>query len=155
MNLKNIDLNLLVYLDVLLRKRNVTRSAEFLGISQPAMSNGLQRLRKLFNDPLLVRTGNGMSPTERAARLQPLVRQIVSSVEKAVESEKEFDPAQTDRVFRISVSDKHCVSGPGDEAKRCDLMSVGPTQWIVGQEQAASVNRSWIWIVELHEVVIS
>ncbi len=48
MNLKNIDLNLLVYLDVLLLKRNVTRSAETLGISQPAMSNGLQRLRRLF-----------------------------------------------------------------------------------------------------------
>ena len=70
MNLKNIDLNLLVYFDVLLRKRNVTRSAESLGISQPAMSNGLQRLRKLFNDPLLVRTKNGMSPTERAERLR-------------------------------------------------------------------------------------
>ena len=105
MNLKNIDLNLLVYLDVLLQKRNVTRSAETLGISQPAMSNGLQRLRKLFNDPLLVRTGNGMSSTERAERLQPLVRQIVASVEKAVESEQVFEPARANRVFRISVSD--------------------------------------------------
>ena len=105
MNLKNIDLNLIVYLDVLLQKRNVTRSAETLGISQPAMSNGLQRLRKLFNDPLLVRTGSGMSPTERAERLQPLVRQIVSSVEKAVEAEGEFDPSRANRVFRMSVSD--------------------------------------------------
>lgn len=105
MNLKNIDLNLLVYLDVLLLKRNVTRAAESLGISQPAMSNGLQRLRKLFNDPLLVRTSNGMSPTERAERLQPLVREIIMSVEKAVESEQEFEPARANRVFRISVSD--------------------------------------------------
>lgn len=105
MNLKNIDLNLLVYLDVLLRKRNVTRSAETLGISQPAMSNGLQRLRKLFNDPLLVRTSNGMSPTQRAEHLQPLVREIVMSVEKAVESEQEFDASRAKRVFRISVSD--------------------------------------------------
>lgn len=105
MNLKNIDLNLLVYLDVLLRKRNVTRSAEALGISQPAMSNGLQRLRKLFNDPLLIRTSNGMSPTERAESLQPLVREIVMSVEKAVESQQEFDASRTNRVFRISVSD--------------------------------------------------
>jgi DNA-binding transcriptional LysR family regulator len=105
MNLKNIDLNLLVYLDVLLQKRNVTRSAEALGISQPAMSNGLQRLRKLFNDPLLVRTGNGMSPTERARNLQPQIREIVASVEKAVDSEQEFEPARANRVFRISVSD--------------------------------------------------
>ena len=105
MNLKSIDLNLLVYLDVLLLKRNVTRAAESLGISQPAMSNGLQRLRKLFNDPLLVRTSSGMSPTERAERLQPLVREIIMSVEKAVESEQEFEPARATRVFRISVSD--------------------------------------------------
>ena len=105
MNLKNIDLNLLVYLDMLLRKQNVTRAAEALGISQPAMSNGLQRLRKLFDDPLLVRTGNGMSPTERARRLQPLVQQIIASVEKAVESEQEFEPARANRVFRVSVSD--------------------------------------------------
>ena len=105
MNLKHIDLNLLVYFDTLLRKQNVTRAAEELGISQPAMSNGLQRLRKLFNDPLLVRTSKGMSPTERAERLRPLVRQIVASVEKAVESEEEFDPARASRVFRVSVSD--------------------------------------------------
>jgi DNA-binding transcriptional LysR family regulator len=105
MNLKSIDLNLLVYLDVLLLKRNVTRAAESLGISQPAMSNGLQRLRKLFNDPLLVRTRDGMTPTERAERLQPLIREIVASVEKAVESDVTFDAAQARRVFRISVSD--------------------------------------------------
>ena len=86
MNLKNIDLNLLVYLDVLLLKQNVTRAAESLGISQPAMSNGLQRLRKLFSDPLLVRTSNGMTPTERALQLQPMIRSIVASIEKASNS---------------------------------------------------------------------
>jgi len=105
MNIKSIDLNLLVYLDVLLRVRNVTRAAESLGISQPAMSNGLRRLRKLFSDPLLVRTSSGMSPTERALELQPLVREIVASVEKAVEPDKGFDASSADRVFRISVSD--------------------------------------------------
>lgn len=105
MNIKSIDLNLLVYLDVLLRLRNVTRAAESLGISQPAMSNGLRRLRTLFSDPLLVRTSNGMDPTERALALQPLVREIVASVERAVEPDKGFDSSRSDRVFRISVSD--------------------------------------------------
>ena len=105
MNLKSIDLNLLVYLDVLLRMRNVTRAAESLGISQPAMSNALQRLRILFSDPLLVRTRSGMSPTERAEQLRPLIREIVASIEKAVESDKGFDASSADRVFRISVSD--------------------------------------------------
>lgn len=56
MNLQKVDLNLLVYLDVLLREKNVTRAAEQLGITQPAMSNILRRLRTLFNDPLLIRS---------------------------------------------------------------------------------------------------
>ena len=105
MNLKNVDLNLLIYLDALLRKRSVTKAAEAMGISQPAMSNGLQRLRTLFADPLLIRTKEGMSPTERAEQLQPLIRDIVASVEKAVEPDKGFDPQVSDRVFRLSVSD--------------------------------------------------
>ena len=62
-NLNQIDLNLLVYLEVLLRERNVTQAANQLGLSQPAMSNGLRRLRALFDDPLLVRTSEGMTPT--------------------------------------------------------------------------------------------
>ncbi len=105
MNLKNIDLNLLVYLDVLLRTRNVTHAAESMGISQPAMSNGLRRLRTLFSDPLLIRTKDGMNPTERAEELQPLIRKIVADVEMAVEPDKGFDPATADRVFRLSFSD--------------------------------------------------
>ena len=105
MNLKSIDLNLLLYLDVLLRLGNVTRAAESLGISQPAMSNALRRLRTLFSDPLLVRTSSGMSPTERALKLQPLIREIVASIEKAVEADKGFDASNASRVFRISISD--------------------------------------------------
>ena len=105
MTMRNIDLNLLVFLDVLLKERNVTRAAESLGISQPAMSNGLRRLRDLFGDPLLVRTSDGMKPTERAEMLQPMVRDVLASVEKAVEPSQEFDAAAADRVFRISVSD--------------------------------------------------
>ena len=66
MNVKRIDLNLLVYLDALLRERNVTQAANQLNLSQPAMSNGLRRLRELFDDPILVRTSEGMTPTERA-----------------------------------------------------------------------------------------
>lgn len=105
MSLENIDLNLLVYLDVLLRERNVTRAATALGITQPAMSNGLRRLRDSFNDPLLVRTSEGMVPTERAQSLQPVLRQILSSVEQVIEPSSSFDASKSDRVFRIMTSD--------------------------------------------------
>ena len=81
--LNRIDMNLLVYLEVLLRERSVTRAAHHLGISQPAMSNGLRRLRDLLDDPLLVRTSEGMSPTGRAQELEPLVRDALRQLEKA------------------------------------------------------------------------
>lgn len=105
MNLSRVDLNLLVYLDVLLREKNVTRAAEQLGITQPALSNGLRRLRDLFNDPLLVRTSEGMTPTERALELQPRVRDILASVEQAVLPVADFEVAESARVFRIMASD--------------------------------------------------
>ena len=105
MNIDRFDLNLLVYLDVLLRERNVTKAANILGISQPAMSNGLRRLRDLLEDPLLVRTSEGMTPTERAENLQPVVRDALSRLEKALQPQTEFDATTSDRVFRIMASD--------------------------------------------------
>jgi DNA-binding transcriptional LysR family regulator len=105
MQTDRIDLNLLQYLDVLLRERNVTRAASHLGLSQPAMSNGLRRLRLLFDDPLLVRTSDGMTPTERALELQPVIRNVLATVDKAVQPQTAFDPSSADRVFRIMASD--------------------------------------------------
>ena len=105
MNIARVDLNLLVYLDVLLRECNVTRAAEKLGISQPAMSNSLRRLRDLFDDPLLVRTSDGMTPTDRALELQPLIRNVLAAAEIAVLPKTVFDAAASDRIFRIMASD--------------------------------------------------
>jgi len=105
MQTNRIDLNLLKYLDVLLRERNVTRAASQLGLSQPAMSNGLRRLRVLFDDPLLVRTSDGMTPTERALELQPVIRNVLATVDKAVQPQTAFDATSSDRVFRIMASD--------------------------------------------------
>ena len=100
-----IDLNLLVYLDALLRERNVTQAANQLNLSQPAMSNGLRRLRELFDDPLLVRTSDGMTPTERALELEPIVREVLTSIDRAVQPRSDFEPESARRVFRIMASD--------------------------------------------------
>lgn len=105
MNLERIDLNLLVYLDVLLREKNVTRAAEQLGITQPAMSNGLKRLRYLLNDPLLIRSSAGMTPTERALEIQPKLREILASLNQMLEPKQEFKPLSSNRAFRIMASD--------------------------------------------------
>lgn len=104
MNLARIDLNLLVYLDVLLREGSVTRAAERLNITQPAMSNGLRRLRTLFDDPLLIRTSEGMRPSARALELQPLVREALGKIEMVVQT-TDFDPQHSELVFRIMASD--------------------------------------------------
>ncbi|MDB2481402.1 LysR family transcriptional regulator [Porticoccaceae bacterium] len=105
MNISRVDLNLLVYLDVLLRECNVTRAAEELGISQPAMSNSLRRLRDLFGDPILVRTSDGMTPTDRALELQPMVRKVLSAAEQVILPKTEFNPMESSRIFRIMASD--------------------------------------------------
>jgi DNA-binding transcriptional LysR family regulator len=105
LNIAKVDLNLLVYLDVLLREGSVTKAANQLSITQPAMSNGLKRLRDLFKDPLLVRTSEGMTPTKRALELQPIVRNVLSQLESSIQPEVEFDPATSERTFRIMTSD--------------------------------------------------
>lgn len=69
------------------------------------MSNGLRRLRDLFDDPLLVRTSEGMTPTERALELEPIVREVLSSIDRAVQPRSEFDAENAHRVFRIMASD--------------------------------------------------
>jgi len=99
------DLNLLPYLDVLLRERNVTKAADQLGLTQPAMSNGLSRLRKIFDDPLLIRTSEGMTPTERAVELQPLVREVLGKIDQVIQPKAEFDASVVKQVFRIMASD--------------------------------------------------
>ena len=105
MNLERVDLNLLIYLDVLLREKNVTRAAENLGITQPAMSNILKRLRDVFEDPLLIRSSEGMTPTERARELQPRIREALDGLNQIFESQEDFRPRSSARVFRIMAAD--------------------------------------------------
>lgn len=105
MNLQNLDLNLLLNLDVLLNERSVTRAAERLGMSQPAMSNALKRLRRVFNDPLLVRTSEGMVPTDRASQIQPKLRSVLADIEGFIEPQGEFDPSSSASLFHVVASD--------------------------------------------------
>ncbi|TBR45034.1 LysR family transcriptional regulator [Marinomonas agarivorans] len=105
MQLNKVDLNLLRYLDALLREQSVTNAAYQLGITQPAMSNGLRRLRDLFEDPLLVRTSDGMRPTALAEQLHSRVAIILQSVDEVLHLAQSFDPQTSTRVFRIMASD--------------------------------------------------
>ena len=105
MNLRSVDLNLLVALDALLSEGHVTKAADKVGLSQPAMSNALNRLRGMFADELLVRTATGMKPTPRALELIDPLRQLLRQVERVLESDAGFDSATARRTFTIRMSD--------------------------------------------------
>jgi DNA-binding transcriptional LysR family regulator len=103
-NLASIDLNLLVALDALLEERHVTRAARRLGLSQPAASHALARLRELLRDPLLVRSGATLVPTPRASALVRDVRAILDSI-RATLAGGVFDPATSTRHFALGAAD--------------------------------------------------
>jgi DNA-binding transcriptional LysR family regulator len=100
-----IDLRLLVTLDALLAERNVSRAAGRLGVSQPALSAQLARLRELFGDPLFVRTARGMLPTARAESVAHPLRQLLHEIGRLVEPHAGFDPATAAPTFKIAASD--------------------------------------------------
>ncbi len=81
-NLQSMDLNLLIALDVLLQEQHVSRASEHLSLSQSATSRILARLRDMFSDPLLVKTGDGMVMTERAKQLKPMIKHSLDVMEK-------------------------------------------------------------------------
>ncbi|WP_354057562.1 LysR family transcriptional regulator [Bradyrhizobium sp. RT6a] len=104
MNLNSLDLNLLTALDALLREASVSRAALRIGLSQPAASHALQRLRDIFGDPLLVRTGARMELTPRAQALRAPLAQALDQVRGLFLSD-EFDAARSERQFRLMMPD--------------------------------------------------
>lgn len=105
LNLRNLDLNLLVTLDVLLAERSVTRAARRLHYSQPSVSVHLAKLRNIFDDPLLLPGPRGMQPTARAEELLQPLREALESLERAVTPARPFNPAESEHTWRVAASD--------------------------------------------------
>lgn len=105
MKLSQVDLNLFVVFDTVFTEQNLTRAAEILHITQPAVSNALNRLRETVGDPLFVRTARGMRPTPVAQNLIEPVRAALRQFESCLQSRDTFDPASANRVFRINAGD--------------------------------------------------
>lgn len=144
MNLSGLDLNLLVALDALLEQRSVTRAAEQLHLSQPALSASLARLRHHFNDQLLTRAGNESRLTPLAVRLKERTREALGSIERVFGAESEFDPSISRREFRIVLSDYATVIFGGiladllnAEAPHARLRFLNNTPSIVDRAQQA------------------
>ncbi len=104
-HLRQVDLNLLVVLDVLLRERSVTRAAQRLHVTRSAVSHALGRLREAFGDELLVRDGRRMRPTVRAEGLAETLPRVLQHLERALAGPEPFRPEASKRTFRLAAPD--------------------------------------------------
>ena len=105
MDFHGIDLNLLVAFDALMSERNVTRAATQVGVSQPAMSAALSRLRKLFGDPLFLRSADGLLPTPRARDLSGPIGEALRQIEATLVKKPRFVPGKAALTFKLGLSD--------------------------------------------------
>ena len=104
-NIRKLDLNLFIVLEALVREHSVTRAANRLGLSQPAVSAALKRLRHQLGDPLLVRTRDGMLPTSRAQEIYTALGQSLDSIQNVLQDGPAFMPERTLRSFNVMLSD--------------------------------------------------
>ncbi len=106
LELRRFDLNLLISLDALLHEKNISRAAERLYVSQPAMSAALHKLREYFNDPLLVRVGRNLELTPRGQSLVEPVREALLRIQATLGTQPQFDPGTARREFTIIISEE-------------------------------------------------
>jgi len=104
-NLRKLDLNLLVLFEILMEERNVSRAADRAALSQSAMSKALARLREMLHDPILVRSKNGMEPTERARQLRGPIGKALVDLEDSLLAPEPFDPLSSERCFSLLATD--------------------------------------------------
>ena len=134
MNLSKIDLNLFVVFDAIYTEGNLTRAGQIIGITQPAVSNALARLREAFNDSLFIRSAQGMVPTPVAQNIIVPVRQALSMLRTSMQESDSFVPARSEKKFRINLQDvvssfltPHLLCKLGKEAAKVCLDIDGPT----------------------------
>jgi DNA-binding transcriptional LysR family regulator len=109
MTLASVDLNLLKAFDAMMIERQVTQAAARIGLTQPAMSNALARLRQMFDDQLFIRTPDGMCPTPRAQQLAISIQRALRDIQEAIANAQSFDPSTTERQFSIGMTDFSAV----------------------------------------------
>ncbi|MCI2416041.1 LysR family transcriptional regulator [Saccharopolyspora sp. K220] len=143
-HLANLDLNLLVALRELIRERNVTRAAERIGITQPAASAALSRLRRHFGDELLVRGRGGYVPTPLAAQLDEQVEVVCAALERLFATGKEFNPETSTREFTLLMAD-YTVAVLGERFSRLvaeQAPRIGLHIRLVGESLIADATES-------------
>lgn len=142
MNFLTLDLNLLRVFDAIMIEQNLTRAADKLAMTQPAVSNALKRLRYAFNDELLIRTAFGVKPTLRAESIWPSIREALIKLESAI-APPQFDPAQATASFRMAMADSTAAywmpylvgeieqHAPGINARMVPLVTRDPRSMLI------------------------
>jgi DNA-binding transcriptional LysR family regulator len=124
-DIRRLDMTLLLVFGELMRERKLTKVAEKLGLTQSTISHSLRRLRDAFGDELFLRRANGVEPTSRAHELEPLIRQVIELTRKALDRTTAFTPGTASGVLRISMPDHHCALMTGPLLKIFRLQAPG------------------------------
>lgn len=153
MDIRAVDLNLLKAFDALMSERAVTRAAARIGLSQPAMSHALSRLRSLFADDLFVRTPTSMEPTARAREIAPLVAAAIEHIETALNLGVGFDPAKSGGIFTAGMAEYAEVALvgrlAGSFARQAPRATLRLTP-LTGAEAAEQLDRGAIDVAVAH-----
>src|SRR5579864_785938 len=153
MDIRAVDLNLLKAFDALASERAVTRAASRIGLSQPAMSHALSRLRGLFSDDLFVRTPGGMEPTARAREIAPLVSSAIEQIEAALNLGAGFDPATSTATFTAGMGEYAEVALVGRLAQEFSRQAPKATLRLLsmhGGDAAEQLERGAIDVAVAH-----
>jgi DNA-binding transcriptional LysR family regulator len=153
MDIRAVDLNLLKAFDALMAEGVVTRAARRIGLSQPAMSHALSRLRGLFADDLFVRTPTRMEPTARARQIAPLVAAAIAQIEAALNLGVGFDPAQSEGIFTAGIAEYAEVALVGRLAEAFAREAAKATLRLVpmpGAEAAGRLDHGAIDVAVAH-----
>jgi len=153
MDIRAVDLNLLKAFDALVNERAVTRAAGRIGLSQPAMSHALARLRSLFGDELFVRTPSGMEPTARAREIAPLVTTAIEHIEAALNLGAGFEPARSTAIFTAGMAEYAEVALVGRLAAAFATQAANATLRLLpvtGAEAAEQLDRGEIDVAVAH-----
>ena len=105
MKLNNLDLNLLVVFNAIYTEGSLTKAGEIVGITQPAVSSALSKLRDYFDDQLFIRVGQGVQPTAKTENLIIHIREALTILQNSLETPDAFDPAESSRGFKLSLND--------------------------------------------------
>jgi DNA-binding transcriptional LysR family regulator len=136
-DLRRIDVNLILVLDAILAEMNLTRAGEAVGMSQPAVSGALARLRQQFDDPLLIRKGRQFELTPLAEALRPMVAEAMLEIKRTYELLPSFDPATSTRTFHIGATDYLLsqITGPLEKVLHVEAPHVNIEYGALGFEQ--------------------